>query len=97
MTDYLLKIGANPNVSDYERSTALHNTAIIGSLDICQQLILKGGTISAEGDSFTMPLHLAVGACQLSVIEFLQKNGAPKILDPILFGRTEHPYALLQR
>jgi len=76
IVEYLLKKGANPNISNVKKESPLHIAACFGYWEICRLLISYGAWIDAEDEAGDTPLHWGVREEHIEVIELLIMKGA---------------------
>lgn len=72
-TKYLLRIGADPNLTDENGRGLVHFAASSGKVDILRQLVKQNAIINIMDTHGLTPLHVAGNR---SVAEFLIKNGS---------------------
>jgi ankyrin repeat protein len=72
----LLKLGANPNTSTWDGTTALMYASESGSYKFVRELIARGADINVKPWSGNTALHSAVVANHDSIAELLILNGA---------------------
>jgi len=73
---YLLEKGANPNVCNLKRESALHMACSLNLTDVCEALLRHGAWIEAEDECGETALYWAVREENIEVTEFLLKNGS---------------------
>jgi len=72
----LLEGGANVESANAYRSTAMHQAAWNGYLDVCRLLLDWGAKVDPLDEWKETPLHLAAWAGHLSVVKLLVERGA---------------------
>ncbi|XP_052238609.1 transient receptor potential cation channel subfamily A member 1 homolog [Dreissena polymorpha] len=75
---FLIKKGADINVSNNMRMTPLHLAAIDGDVQIMEILVEKGAKIDVMNQEQQTPLHKACTHNSVACIEYLLKKGANK-------------------
>jgi len=73
---YLLEKGANPNVCNLKKESALHMACSLNLIEICETLLRHGAWLEAEDECGETPLHWAVREENIEVTEMLLRNGA---------------------
>lgn len=76
----LLKLGANPNLTDRGSYTPLHWAAFYGHTAVVSLLLANGAKIDAQQNTGSTPLLLAVIRNRPTVVELLLKHGANRKL-----------------
>jgi len=84
---FLIKKGANVNVSDSFGSTPIGKAAARGNIQMVKLLIVAKADLASESHGNT-PLMLAAGAGQIEMVEFFLKQGVPVNQISKLTGRT---------
>ena len=92
----LLEGGANAESANAYRSTALHQAAWNGHLDVCRLLLDWGAKVDPLDEWKETPLHLAAWAGHLSVVKLLVERGADVRLKND-FGQTASDVARSDR
>lgn len=78
----LAQVGVDPDVSDPKfGETALHCACGKGHLNIVKELVQRGANIEAVAKSGWKPIHFAIESESLSIIQYLEANGA--VLDKV--------------
>ena len=72
----LLEGGANVEGTNAYRSTAMHQAAWNGYLDMCRLLLDWGAKVDPLDEWKETPLHLAAWAGHLSMVKLLVESGA---------------------
>lgn len=90
MVELLVARGADLNVTDGERQTALHKAAGKGFLSVLQVLVAAKADLNVRDTSSQTPIVLAAKRGSVSVVEALLKGGA----DPNVPSKTPPGYGL---
>ncbi|XP_068202328.1 protein phosphatase 1 regulatory inhibitor subunit 16B-like [Palaemon carinicauda] len=72
----LLKNGADPNETNHDGLTALHQCCIDGSLDMVTLLVKNGANVNIKDRDLWTPLHAAATCGHFKIVSFLIKAGA---------------------
>ena len=83
--ELLLKHGADPNVQNQWKSTALHVAAARSTPKAVQMLVEYGANVAAvdnEGETAACRAHLQTFSAQEQIMESLGGNGATAYTDP---------------
>jgi len=89
----LLDLGGNPNFSDLEGNTPLHQAADRGDFECVKKLVEKGAAINVKNQNSCTPLLFAIKRGKPEVVDYLLKHGAAYDLVD-LEGRNLLYYAL---
>ncbi|KAI3956107.1 hypothetical protein MKW98_027421 [Papaver atlanticum] len=73
--EYLLQMGANPEIPDDENKSPLHHVASKGKKDVIPLLLSKGINVDLT-DDFGSPLHHAASAGEHDTVKVLLDHGA---------------------
>ena len=66
----------NPNTSNHEGLTALHQCCIDGQEEIAELLIKHGASVSAKDRDGWTPMHAAATCGHIDIVKMLIKKGA---------------------
>ncbi|KAH9069631.1 ankyrin repeat-containing domain protein [Lactarius deliciosus] len=82
VAEWLLNIGADANVQQYDHTTPLHLAAAGGHLEVVRMLLGHGADVNAATmmDSYT-PLHEASKGGHVDIVRLLIQNGADASTD----------------
>ena len=73
--DLMIKLGADPSISNSLGFNAFHAAAFVGSVDVMKMLLNAGAKINACGLKGATPLFLAAVEDHTHAVEFLLSNG----------------------
>jgi len=76
MVESLVRNGARPQASGFEKLTALHEASAHGKVEIAKYLISLGAAIDAVSDDGVTPLMCAAAAGNNEAAELLLRSGA---------------------
>ncbi|CAH8653599.1 unnamed protein product [Schistosoma bovis] len=74
--EYLLSHGINPNISNVDGLTALHQACIDNDSVLCNLLLNYGANVNARDADLWTPLHAASTCGYLQICQLLIKRGA---------------------
>ena len=72
----LLEGGANVEIANAFRRTALHHAAYYGYLNVCRLLLYRGAKVDPVDKRKETPLYWAARSGHLSVVKLLVERGA---------------------
>lgn len=72
----LLDLGGNPNFSDLEGNTPLHQAADRGDFECVKKLVEKGAAINVKNQNSCTPLLFAIKRGKPEVVDYLLNHGA---------------------
>ena len=73
---YIVSNGINVNVKDDAGQTALHWSALFGSIEVAKYLVSVGADVNAKCNNGNTPLHLAALEENVEFIKYLVSQGA---------------------
>ncbi|MFG6094456.1 ankyrin repeat domain-containing protein [Leptothoe sp. ISB3NOV94-8A] len=74
VTIFLISVGADVNLADWNENTPLHNAAIFNHHEIAAILIENGANINLKNFKDKTPLEVAIEHSSLEVVDLLIKN-----------------------
>ncbi|EAY22458.1 ankyrin repeat protein, putative [Trichomonas vaginalis G3] len=87
LCEYFLSYGANINIKDENRKTALHFATIYNSKETAEFLISHGANINEKDNYGYTALHFAASHKSKEIAEFLISHGA-NVNEKTMYGET---------
>lgn len=84
----LLAMGANPNTKRSFGFTALHESTLVGDIDIATILVENGADANAKALMDITPLHNAASFGNVKLLEILVEKGGADVNAKTLKGQT---------
>jgi ankyrin repeat protein len=78
----LVEYGADPNIRDYDDSTALHQASFHGSLEAAPLLLSYGAKLDGKDSRGRTPFHVAASNGHDDITKLLLEHGAVPLSQP---------------
>jgi ankyrin repeat protein len=78
----LVEYGADPNIRDYDDSTALHQASFHGSLEAARLLLSYGAKLDGKDSRGRTPFHVAASNGHDDITKLLLEHGAVPLSQP---------------